>query len=498
VRLLLVDSETKKPIGGMVRVYAEGSDEPLGLPNLLDRLRGLGKSEVRVGWQVVPVAGVETTLPPARLRLEAVAGLETALARRDLDLTAGANKGGGRREITVELPVLFRPGATGLAAGNTHLHLRNMTLAEADAYLKQIPPADQLRVLFISYLERFKDDRTYITNEYPIGEVKRLAGTGVLYNNGEEHRHNFQAFGPGYGHVMFLDIRELVRPVSLGPGITGAGHDDRPLGPGIAAARKQAGTVIWCHNDFGYEFLPHVLAGRLDALNVYDGSRSGTYADRYYRCLNAGLKLPISTGTDWFLYDFARVYAGVGDKPLTVASWLEALRAGRTVATNGPLLTLEVDGQPVGSTLKLEKPATVRVEAKAVGRHDFGKLQFVRNGEVIETAPAAKEGDRFVAQLRKPIRIDEPAWLAARIETVTRNEFDMPLFAHTSPVYVELGGNGVLRAEAVRELLRELEQARDTIRAKGSFSAEPARDAVLALYDDAARTLRERANRRGR
>ena len=31
---------------------------------------------------------------------------------------------------------------------------------------------------------------------------------------------------------MFLDIAQLVKPVSLGPGITGAGNDDRPLRDG--------------------------------------------------------------------------------------------------------------------------------------------------------------------------------------------------------------------------------------------------------------------------
>ena len=42
-----------------------------------------------------------------------------------------------------------------------------------------------LRVLFLSYLERVKEDETYITNRYPIGDLKDFAATGVLVNNGE-------------------------------------------------------------------------------------------------------------------------------------------------------------------------------------------------------------------------------------------------------------------------------------------------------------------------
>src|SRR5205085_5443486 len=130
-------------------------------------------------------------------------------------------------------------------AGNTHLHLMNLTAEDADEYLKRIPAADRLRVLFISYLERIKEDVNYITNRHPVGDLQQFDATGVLVNNGEEHRHNFGAYGEGYGHVMFLNITRLVKPVSLGSGITGVGTDDRPLRPGIEDARGQGGTVIW-------------------------------------------------------------------------------------------------------------------------------------------------------------------------------------------------------------------------------------------------------------
>src|SRR5437764_138287 len=136
-------------------------------------------------------------------------------------------------------------GTCVFAAGNTHLHLRNFSMAVADNYLRNIPAADGLRVLFISYLEREKEDATYITNRYPIGDLPRFAATGVLFNNGEEHRHNFAGFGEGYGHVMFLNLKELVKPVSSGPGITGGGFDDVALRPGIDNARKQGATVLW-------------------------------------------------------------------------------------------------------------------------------------------------------------------------------------------------------------------------------------------------------------
>src|SRR5262249_42751378 len=180
-----------------------------------------------------------------------------------------------------------------------------------------------------------------------------------------------------------------------------------PLAPGIDDARQQGGTAIWCHNTNGYEGLPRALAGRLDAFNVFDGSRTGTFEERYYLLLNIGLRLPLSTGTDWFMYDFARVYAKATE-PLTIDGWLGAVKAGRCQATNGPLLRLTVDDKEPGDVLALDGSRPVKVKASAVGRHDFGRLQLVRNGIVVKSEPAIGKAGAFTAALTHELRIDEP------------------------------------------------------------------------------------------
>jgi hypothetical protein len=490
VKLRLADAQSGKAVGGIVRVFRSDSDKPLALPGLFDRLRGLERSDTVAGWSVVPAEGATTTLPRGRLRLEAVAGLETALERQDLDL------GGATADVTARLRFLFRPEQTGLVAGNTHLHLRGMPLADADEYLRRIPAADGLKVLFLSYLERKPDDQHYITNRYPVGDLKQFDAAGVLVHNGEEHRHNFGGYGQGYGHVMLLNLQQLVRPVSIGPGIMGAGSDEPSLSVGIDEARRQGGTVIWCHNTTGYEDVPNAIAGRLDALNVFDGSRTGTYEDTYYRYLNTGLRLPLSTGTDWFLYDFSRVYAQVTGA-LTARSWLEAVKAGRSVATNGPLLTLTVDGRPIGATLTLDRPQAVRVEATGVGRHDFRRLELIHNGRVVEAEASRGEGPGYAARLVREVRIDRPGWLAVRIDAVARNELGQPLYAHSSPVYVDVGGKRVFEVEAARDLLRQVEEGRAEVRARGRFSTPQEAAKVIALYDRAAQELVARINQRG-
>lgn len=490
LRLRLLDADTGAPVAGIVRIHRDGQDQPLVPPGLFNRLRGLERETTAAGWYVVPAAGAEITLPRGKVRVEAVAGLETGIVRREINL-------GDEAEITLKLPYLFRPEKEQLYAGNTHLHLMKLNRTDSDEYLRQIPAADGLKVMFISHLKRVKDDDFYITNEYPIGALPQFEMTGVLFNNGEEHRHNFEAYGQGYGHVMLLNIAKLIEPASIGPGLTGTGFDDLPLSQGIAEARRQGGTVIWCHNTNGHEDVVNALAGRLDALNVFDGSRTGDFGENYYKYLNIGLRMPISTGTDWFIYDFSRVYAQVTGK-LTIKSWLEAVKAGRCVATNGPLLSLTVDGHPMGDTLKLDKPKAVRIEATGIGRHDFQRLQLVQNGKVIHEQAAEKKDGGYQARLSRTVPLDSPGWFAVRIDSTTRNEFDKPLYAHGSPVYVDVAGQRVFDAEAARGLLKQLEQAQADIRAKGKFSNPQAADKLLELYRQTAKELASRTAERGR
>jgi hypothetical protein len=488
-RLRLIDARTKQPRPGIVRL--RGADgKAVVIPGALPRLLGVKVAAEFDGWHVVPLQGLTISLPPGKYAGKALAGLETLAGTFEVNVKPNVND-----ELKATLEPCFDPADHGLVAGNTHLHLMKITKQQAEAYLRQVPPADNLRVMFLSYLQRFKDDAGYVTNTYPVGDLPDLSKTGVLWNNGQEHRHNIAGYGEGYGHVMFLDIKQLVKPVSLGPGITGAGFDDRPLRPGIEEARGQGGTIIWCHNAFGTEDVPSAITGQLHALNVFDGSRRGSFDETYYRYLNIGIRLPISTGTDWFIYDFARVYAKVNGE-LTIKSWLDALKAGRNSISNGPLLTLTVDGKECGAVLNFDQPRKVKVAARAVGRHDFTELQLIHNGKVVRGVKAKNDNGRFRAVLETEVRIDAPGWLAAGIASATKNELGHQLFAHTSPVYLDYAGKRPFDIQAAQALLRQLEDGHALVAAQAKFSTDAARTEVLKLYDDAAERLRERLNGR--
>jgi hypothetical protein len=479
--------EAGRPVAGLIRVRdAQGRAIPL--PPLLPRGLGLAAAHPSLEWYVLP-GPQALRLPREPLSIEAFRGLETETSRVEL----------GRGEwdrsfLQIPLHVFLNAAGRGWRGANTHLHLKEISRAEADRYLRQVPAADGLDVLFVSYLERADADQAYISNRYTEEELRELGrASGVLLGNGEEHRHNFGGFEEGYGHVLFLDLRKLIRPVSIGRGIMKEGVDAPPLQEGIDEAKRQGATVLWCHNTFGLEDIPNWMGGRPHAQNIFDGDPEahGSYRDTFYRYLNAGLRVPFSTGTDWFIYDFSRAYAAV-PKLATPGDWLRALQAGRTFITNGPFLDFEVEGKRPGDILGLAQAGSVRVKAGALGRVDFRRLELVRNGEPVALAESRRREGHFEASVEVVVKVDGPCWLALRIPPpptkespavdVPRSELGGPLFAHTSPVYVEVGGRAVFQEESARGLLEEMKQAREKILKNGVFADLHQRDHVLSVY----------------
>ncbi len=483
---LEMTNDFSEPMPGLIRITNLASGNALKLSGQIHRA---------LNWYAVEEK-TSLRLPRTRLKIEAISGLQTELATQEIDLAEQETA-----TAKVELRQFYDAASRGLIAGNTHLHLNKMTLDEADRYLRVVPKADNLKVVFLSLLRRIPDERTYISNVFVTnslrggGDLQRLSQEGVLFGNGEEHRHNFGTGGEGYGHVMLLDLQRVIRPVSIGPGIMRAGTDGMTLRRGIQRARDDKATVIWCHNNFGLEDIPNWLAGLLDAQNIFDGGNRGSYEASYYRYLNIGLKVPFSTGTDWSIFDFSRAYVPV-DGELTTKEWLNGLRAGRSYITNGPFLELETERGGLGDTLRLPAPNRVTVVGRGFGRQNFGSLELVYNGKVVHRAPATREGGYYFADLRHGLEVREPGWFALRIPRgVGKTELDGELFAHTSPIYVELGGKRIFRKDVAREMVAEMEQGIETIRDKGLFASDRAREDVLKVYRDAVRDLKTRLAR---
>ncbi len=502
--LRLIEGNSGSAVPGLVRVL-NARGEAVPLENLLSRGLGLEAKHVAHQWRVLPGAAV-LRLPRENLTLEVFRGLDTEVVRVEIAGSAWGQEA-EPYPCDVHLHRFYDAALRGWRGANTHLHLKEIGRADADRYLREVPAADGLDALYVSYLERAEADRTYVSNSYSADDLRRLSGqSGVQIGGGEEHRHNFGGFDEGYGHVMFLDLRTLVRPVSIGRGIMKEGNDAPPLRDGIDEARRQGATVLWCHNTFGLEDLPNWIEGRPHAQNIFDGDPDthGSYRDTFYRYLNAGLRVPFSTGTDWFIYDFSRVYAALRDVK-SPRDWLRALESGRTFITNGPFLEFEVEKKGPGETIALDRPGRVHVAGHGVGRVDFRRLELVRNGEVVGSAESRREEGHFRATLEAEVEIDGPCWLALRIPPppvkeqpqadAPKTELGGPLFAHTSAIHVEVAGKKRFDEATARELLEEMKKAKETIAAKGLFADDHQRGHVLEVYTLAISTLEKRLAR---
>lgn len=489
-------------VPGLIRCK-DSSGNVVEIVELLNRGTGLALAgelaDLEIySWSVLPRT-MTITLPRQAVKLEAFSGIETELATTTIDLS-----GKSESEITIPMRRLIEKHADGERTANTHLHIMKLSREECDRYLTEIPAADRLDVVFVSHLERAVVDATYITNRYSTADLNRLSeATGVLFGWGEEHRHNMNAGPEGYGHVMLLNIQELIQPVSIGKGIMKQGTDGIPLARGILTAKRQGGTIVWCHNGWGRESTPNLFQKNVDAVNIFDGGTRSSYSDSFYRYLNAGLRIPFSTGTDWCQYDFSRVYARM-DEPLTVENWLQALRLGHSFITNGPLLDLEVNGHGLGDTVALSKAdRQLRVRATAKGRRDFDRLEMIIDGEVVSSTASRPVDGHFEAVIDESLIAKKSGWLAVRTpppsvpedaqreQKTPLNEYGREIFSHTSPIYVEIDGRKHFDMDTARQLLMEMELHRDFINDTFEFADAHERAHVLQVYADGIKALQQ-------
>ena len=495
----LVDSDTGNPLPGSIRIKRMPYGAPIALANL-ETYRNIGiAAPVNTGGKTTLVRRYDwysmtqpttVTVPAGVLRIEAFYGLSTEITKIIVDLN-------DRKQASVRLQLkrFYDPRERGLRAGNTHLHLKDMTREQADLYLTVAPKADALDVIYISHLRRRNAEHTYITNSYTDRDLALLSKDGLLFDNGIEHRNNFLgAFGHGYGHVLLLHLKELIRPMSIGADIMDWGADTPSLRPGIQKARRQGGSTIWCHNAQGTEDTPNWIAGLLDAQNIFDGGNTGSYEDTFYKYLNIGLKTPFSTGSDWFIEDFSRVYVPIKGT-LTSSDWLHQLKEGRSYITNGPFLEFKVSNYTIGETIQLDTAEEFTVTGNAIGRSAFQRVELIYNGKIVATAPSYAVNGHFEAKINHRLNLENSGWLALRLapDETGNNEFGHSLFAHSSPIYIEIGGRRIFQEKTAKSLLHEMQNSIKTIRQKAVFTDNAELEAVLDIYREAIEALRVRS-----
>ena len=387
----------------------------------------------------------------------------------------------GALDVDLVLRRWVRMAEEGWYAGNTHVHYDETETRALDR-LRADPRVEDLPVFIVSRLKR--RELAYASNVFPIGLHDRSAPDHLI-DVGEETRHNRSARAEGYGHLMLINLERLVEPLSRGLLVDDAAPDYPPLIDACREARRQGGLAIWCHNGIGMEAPVAAALGALDGVNLFDPYWMDPEYEIWYTLLNCGLRLPASTGSDWFVCSSNRVYVDVaGD--LTYPAWLAGLREGRTFITDGPILRLTAAGH--GPSNEVLAPAagtrSLDVVVKWASALPVTAVEVVADGTVIcreENAAGARSGTVRTS-------IDASAgWVAARAWGRTRNSFDHALWAHTSPVYVRDAPAPSIHATAAAALIKDIDRSLEWITTQGRFDATSQRDRIVELFREGRR-----------
>lgn len=161
----------------------------------------------------------------------------------------------------------------------------------------------------------------------------------------------------------------------------------------------------------------------------------------YYHVLNSGLRLPPSAGSASGVLPnpvvYNRVYVHV-EGELSYEKWWQALRAGRSFVTNGPLLRVRVgdDGRLPGAVFKVAAGKKLELEVRAdLFSHDpIQAVEIIVNGRV-ERSLTADQVTKAKGSLGR-VAFAASGWFLVRARTTKTNTFR---FASTAPYYVELG-----------------------------------------------------------
>jgi hypothetical protein len=391
----------------------------------------------------------EVRLPPGPIHIEIHKGPEYHLLRREIGLSPG--------QISLRLAVQRWTDwrAAGWLPGDVRCHelSPHAALLEGEAedlafvnLLANEHPQHESKPGSYSNLLAFSGMKPALTTP----------GCAVVVNTLNTH--------PVLGTVSLLNCHRAVFPLRSGA----PAEDDWSVADWCDQCHRKKGLVVWpdlprltAEQPQG-EALAAMVLGKIDAWEVthFDDPEPAVLAD-WYRLLDCGFRITLvaASGKDSNarVLGSVRTYAWLRpEDPPDYAIWVEAIRAGRTFVTNGPLLSLSVEDQGPGAVLTgTDRPLRIRADAQS--GVPFDQIEVLAGSEV--RAAKSTSGDRLRASVETELPVTGPTWIAARCWGRDRLLDGQCAFAHTSPVYVAFE-NQRLRPDAatIAPLLGVLKQ----------------------------------------
>jgi hypothetical protein len=388
-----------------------------------------------------PYAYVDGTfqgeLPVGDVYVEVSKGFEFEPIRQKLNIKPGQRE----LEITIDRNSNLRK--SGWVTADTHTHFLTPETAHLEAAAEDVNVINLLAAQWGDLYTNVGD----LT-----GEVSGSSSAETIVWVGSENRQHFM------GHISLMGATgSPIFPMSTSGPTEGYIGDPtvRAMSEWADETHEKGGLALVPHFPFPHsEVIAEVVLGKVDGLEIRDFHvpTMDTFAvHEWYRLLSCGYRVPAVGGTDKMSAGMpvggVRTYAYIGDDDLTHISWSDAVRAGRTYTTSGPLMDFTVEGLRPGDELSLpESGGSVHVTATATCAMPINKLEIVFNGKVIAQASSA-EGSKLLV-IDEAIDLPGSGWIAARAisDHVAWHVWPVNFAAHTSPVYVKAGSTDVFDA----------------------------------------------------
>ena len=477
----ILDQKTRHEVPA--RCYLTGSDDKAWTPSgAITYVKPLEQHFIASGK-------FQISLPPGAYSLRVERGTEYHPVSRSIEIHPTET-----HDEKIELARWIDMNARGWYSGDLHNH-REWQEMPALLLAEDLNLAPTLTTWIIGYHR--------MPGTLPAGTsagIRRVDATHAY----SEFDVEIEGLGPASGSVDLLGLRSPfeLRDDQLGPVYTPYTEKAHSLGGYVDAEkitwRDGAALIALGQIDFAglayNSFTPHgVELGW--GVNPIDRPEYATVVnwplwamDLYYKFLNCGFRLAASAGTASGVKScplgYDRVYVelpgGFG-----YDEWFRALKAGRSFATNGPMLFLTVNGREPGDTISVPNPAgqsaqRLRVQAEALSMSDLDRLEVIWKGKVVKKVEAGDKVQKLSADLEMDARTS--GWFAARA-------FEKPTetvrFAHTSPVYVRVGSDRGLVPDDAKYLLTLVVQQIKYCETSRGFRSDTDRQAMLKMFRDA-------------
>ncbi len=430
-------------------------------------------------------------VPAGAVNVDILHGFERRFEQHRLTVGAGQTA-----DLAVNLdegtwPV---PDAAHWVSADVHVHMNyGGEYRNTPAHLVLQAQAENLSIvnsLLVNKEQRFPDIA------YDGRQQDPASKPNALVVHGQEYHTSY------WGHLGLLDITGGV----ILPGYVGypntAAASLYPMNADVADIAHSRGALVGYvhpfddypeplskpHETLTSELPVDVALGKVDYMEILGFSDHRSTAHVWYQLLNLGFRIPAAGGTDAMAnysslrgpVGMNRVYARMAEGEIKPEVWMAALKAGRSFATNGPLLGFTLGGAGIGDELKFDaaqRRVNFSVRLRSIVAVDH--LELVCNGRVVRSFAARGGVDR--GEFTGSIPLEDSGWCIARASTDAGRYpvLDTYVYATTSPIYVTVAGRKPRSPDDARYFAAWVDRMTETTAAYPDWNSAAEKQGVL-------------------